>query len=464
MLNDFLTLLKEAKGQYEKIFRELEGYVYKTAKKGSGKKKEVIEIETAPLRQPKYRISPTLQHIILTFYPDVTLKRTSAATMLCLWEDEITLSSNDKLQTYVKIFELLQPFLQKFYLTEGGLAVGATTWRKPLKAKFGEKNDIYIQSVHMLGLSQDRAAARRDEYTSKVLSKVSNREATKYTKDFILSVIEDAASSANPIKNLVAVMLATGSRVVEVLKVSTYEKSPDTNDCIKVIGVAKDQEEKRTGKPKEIIRPLIGLNVDKTLELISAIRKMRDFESLDNHEVSQSITSSLNKTVSDYFDILDILTVDASTVGNKTTPHKLRYIWVSLAYQLHGGVTPEQEWIRSMLGHTSGDTSLIYTQIIVSLDPIEGVPVATFSDCQDLASKVPNSMEREVKIEAQVRYPQFMNPVRIRLGYDKQLEMIQELDRAYDGDGIVMKQLDAKKHRFGSKVVTSYWKVRPEKF
>jgi hypothetical protein len=461
MLHDFLTLLKVAHGEFERISKELEGYTFKTSKKGCGKKKTVTEIEATPLQAPKYRVSPTLTNIILTFYPHAMVKRTAASTLQQIWEEELLQSMNDTVQTYVKIYELLQPFLGKFYLTEGGLSVGATIWRKPIKSKFGEKNDIYVQSVHILGLSQERSLAKRAEYKAEIQNRTSNRKADKYTRDFIYSVIDDAAQSSNPMKNLVAVLLATGSRTIEATRISTYEKVEGSDECVKVIGVAKDTE---VDLVKVMIRPLIRLQVDKVLELISTVRKLHDFEKMTNKEASQAITSGLSKTVFDYFDILDILAGDSQTNIKKTTPHKLRHMWASLAYQLHGGVVPEQEWIRSMLGHSSGDTSLSYTQIVVSLEPIEGIPVATISDCREISAAVPNVLERETTSEIKMKYPQFSNPLRVRIGKDKQMDLLRELDRAYDSDSLQMRQSDAREHRFGSCLVSAYWKIRPAKF
>jgi hypothetical protein len=477
----FLTMLKEIQTQFDRIAKELAGYTFKEVKEGNGKKKKLIQVEIPPTHESKFRSSNALTNLILQFYPNAEIKRTSAATLLQVWTDEVKETRNSNLRTYGQIYHLLQPLLEKFYVTESGLSSTATAWRKPIREKFGDASEIYKQSIHVLGISRERSLARRKEYTEGIRENVRKRGVVKYTQEMILFVIDDAAASTNPIKNIVAVLLATGSRLIEVVKVSTYESVPNKPNLIKVIGVAKDREVKKTNIQKEIIRPLVRLQSDKVLELISRIRDLRDFNSMSNERASGSVNSQVNTVIADYFKDVDNEHPDSIP----TTAHKLRYIWASLAFQLYGGSTPEQEWVRSMLGHDSSETSLTYTQLVVQVDSSHKLTDAnslkTMIGELEIDAKKNELEHQEIKAElSEVRselnkgiehaqqgvldFPQFANPLRVRIGRDEQLELLMGLDRAFDKSGLRMVQKDAKRHRFGSTVISAYWKERPAEF
>lgn len=441
MSQDFLTMMKQIDAQHETISRELQGQT--RVKQG---KKMVWSI---PDHEPRTRTSNTLTEIILQFYPQAVITRSGATTLLGIWVDEVTRSKSSSGATYKEIYKLLQPLLLQFYTKESSLSSQAVAWRRPVKERYGQNSDIYVQSIHILGLSRERALARRDEYKEKIRESVRNRNTVKYAAEDIYEIMDKAAASRLPIHNVVAVLLATGSRLIECIKISKYEAVDDRPDLIKVTGMAKDRGV--WPSEKTAIRPLVRFSSDKVLSMIKKIRDTYEFSELPNAEAAGRIKKQLNSVIADYFAV-----IDENAPGHLvTTAHKLRYIWASMAYQLYGNGVPEQEWIREMFGHESSDTSLIYTQFVVNMDGgVEKRPVRQATRGHRPEARADNQIGR------QVDHPEFENPLRIRLSKEEQLRMLEGLDNAYAAEDVRMTQRDARNHHFGSAIITVYWKTR----
>lgn len=417
MSQNFLALLEMIDANFDRIQKELRGFMFYADQDG--------EVEVVPSKESFFKRSNTLNRLIIEVFPNANILGSSASTLLSVWKDEIAKQGTSNLQLFRQIFPLLQRLLIAIYPNEGSLASRIIAWRKPLKEKYGAQSDVHVLSMEKLGIPRERVQARREEYTNAVREAVRERKTATFTEADVMRVIKDGSLSNDIAKNIVAVLLATGSRLIECLKVSEFLEEKGQPGLIRVVGTAKG----RNTTPKVIVRPLVGLSATDVIDLVKHIRGAYDFSSLSNEKATMKVDASVNKAATEYF-------------GEPITAHKLRYIWASLAYQKFGGNVPEQEWLREMLGHTSADTSLIYTQMTVQLSPVHHVPV-----------DAPN-----------VKFPQFMNPLYARIGKEGQLKLLEQLNDAYRGAGIRMLQRDAKQHRFGSAVVNEYWKRRYAQF
>lgn len=429
MSHTFLAMLEEIDAAHDRISKELRGSTFHLTEEVSanGKKKRTVEIEVEPPKEAFFKRSNTLNHIILKFYPHARIMTSAASTLLTIWTSEIMDAKSAPIDMYLPIFALLQKLLKTIYTNEASLSSRVIAWRKPLREKFGADSDVYVMSMNTLGIRRERAQALRDEYTANVREAVRERKTADFTEGDVLRTIRNAARSKEAPANIMAVLLATGSRLIECIKVSDYIAEEKDPSVIRVVGVAKD----RGTQPKVIVRPLIGLESDEVIRLVTRIRKAHDFSSLSNEKATGKVDAQVNKVAAEAF-------------GEGVTAHKLRYIWASLAYQKFGGDVPEQEWLREMLGHASADTSLTYTQMTVRLgEPVRGGGMVVHTD---------------------LVFPQFANPPYVRIGKEEQLRLLQQLNDAYKGTGRRMLQKDAKSHRFGSAVVNEFWKRRYAEF
>ncbi len=276
-----------------------------------------------------------------------SFKRISAGLLLmwCEWvessdEDDVT----EALSSIGGILEILYP-------NRGTLQSTSVKWRKCIGDRFGYDTGVYKISIEKLGLPREEAIAKSAAYMAEMRSRVKKR-VKQLSQQQVYEVIQSCAGSYEYSYNTVAVMLATGSRMVEVLKISEYSRA-ESEDQITIKGLAKSHVE------HVIVRPLLFLKADKVLELVADIRAAKDFNSMTADQVNNSSAAAINRVMSKMF--------DSSTL--EMTSHKCRYIWASIAWQLHGGEVGQQEWVRSMFGHESADTTIAYLHYHVKLTP-----------------------------------------------------------------------------------------------
>jgi integrase len=493
MASAFQTFLKSLQPQIERIQMELLGY---TEEKKVIKNKTVETTWSPPATPPKNKVSKTLNDAIKRHYPDAVIKKTSAATLLDVWKNVIQVSISQNLRMFMDIFRRLQELLEYFYTAEGTLATATTAWRKPIIKRYGEGSDIYKQSIFILGISRERSLARRAEYTAKVREATKQRgNKIKYTQEHIFSVIDACNESTNPQDFVIAVCLCTGSRLIECIKVSEYSTVSDKPQYIKLYGIAKDKQNRNKIEDddddvvivkKTIVKPVLRLSPLRIVEMVKKIREHWKLKNVDNATATSKVDSGVNRRLQDFFGHVDAAAPDTK----KTTAHKLRHIYASLAYQLYGepyGVA-ENEFVREVLGHDSNEVSVAYQSIVVD------VPGSKRNQDRNLPSdiryklgelqhdlkdneKEHQEMKGDIKnvetelnrtiAEAQMidlQFPQFANPKRIRLSKEAKLERIAKLDKSLSDAGIHATQALFKKYGYGSSLIHDYYRVRAEHF
>ena len=269
--------------------------------------------------------------------------RAESKGLLYTWQDWVAGAAAAE-QSIIAAYADVQRCLKVLYPNRETMHVMSIDWRRPVGVRFGKKSEIYRQSVYQLGLSREESLQRRENYEARVRRDARNIT-TFIPKEKVFQAIESCAASDDPIANIVAVCLSTGSRLVEVLKVSTFLESEAGPGFIVIDGVAKS-----AGR-KIIIRPLLGLSCARVLELVLLVRSFRDFKKMTNGDAKCAVDAAANRIMRELFDM---------------TLHKCRYIYAALAWYIFGAGTPQQEWVREAFGHTSGDISLIYLMFVVS--------------------------------------------------------------------------------------------------
>jgi len=438
----------------------------------------LISKEVAASKQGVY--SKTLRSILAAYYPNDpnALLRPSKKALLSLLTKVVEGAAGQRegkiTRQWMAMYKELDKLIKTLYPNESTSEVVFTEFRKPIRAKYGDNSEIYKQAVYTLGVSRERSIQRKEEYKAKVAQKgMTRRQQTPYFDDEIYKIIDENISSANPLEQVVAVMLATGSRFIEVMKVSEYKKSQQhvNRDLhyITIKGIAKDKANAGY-ENKIVVRPLIRVN---NSDIIKAVKSLRDKLDLsgDNTKISDRYNSQLNKIVRRIFGRDD------------TTSHKLRYISSNLAYLLYGEGSTENVFVQNYLGHESGETSRTYQSINVKLRGKSGftqdTPQQYEAKISALESDMKNNFEdhtqirnevrqveartrqpvnRVVNIDIDVQYPQYINPnQRGELAEANRIQLLTELYRRARSDGIVITYRDLKsKYKYGSKTLTEF--------
>jgi integrase len=269
----------------------------------------------------------------------------------------------------------------------------------------------------MTGISKERSIEKKKAYAAKIADLNMKRASLPaFYSDEIYKAIEMNANSSNALNNAIAVLLATGSRFIEVLKVSEYSIVDERT--IKVHGVAKNEEKDFT-----VTRPLNGLTAVQVVDLVGRIRSVLNLTG-SNAEITDRYHSQASRLADGLFK------------DRKITLHKLRYIASNLAYLTYGNGAVENTWVQKYLGHASGDTTKTYQCINVALrNPVDEAPAVVVQN---------------------VKYPEFINP-KHRTTKEKKIELLTALHERAHNDGVKLTYSMLKKdYRFGSSTIDAF--------
>jgi hypothetical protein len=314
-------------------------------------------------------------------YPSIASNHKSTkSALLAVWNSVVVKAPRKMSRTYERLFHALDETLNILYSNENTRESILTSFRAPFKQRATsdpnfDKN-IYIQSTHILGVSQERALERKREYADKVKARNAARGglAPIYIEQ-IYAVIDELILSNNPYELSLAVLLATGSRSVELYKVSTYEEMSEVYR-IRVIGIAKDKGNNNL-QNVVLVRNLVRLTGKQVVNAVHKIRTALRTENLDNQKISSKTNAALNKAFKKHIVPLfvqnagDKADTDEFKAQVKTlTSHKARYIGGNASYQIYGKPKniPETSYLQEQYGHLSGESTKSYLAIVVKYE------------------------------------------------------------------------------------------------
>ena len=141
----------------------------------------------------------------------------------------------------------------------------------------------------------------------------------------------------------------TGSRPVEILKVSSYLPVTDKPDYVRVVGVAKDRTDAR-----EIVKPIMYGDFNLLMKLISNIRANISPD-LSNTQIASNYNTALNGVLHEYFPYDD--------PKHHVTMKVVRAAYAFVSYQEF--TSPAQKlqkninsWTSEVLGHSRKSISV----------------------------------------------------------------------------------------------------------
>jgi len=480
-IRKLVSLIEDMHVRIVQITRELEGWKFATKEKKVRGRYVTYDESIPPTAPPRLKRSDLLDELVVFHFPNLRdevermagAKGVAANVLFLAWDYAIKNGPRrGSVEAFGTLFELVQPFLEMFYPNRNSLATSATRWRTPIKEKYGEKSEIYTQSVWILGITREESIKMKEDYKEATRRAVRDRGDPKFTMEEVYNAIDVTSNTDNPVDNIIAVMLAVGSRMIEVIKISEYTAMDDGR--IKIYKLAKmrganDDETVEGVLNVTVYRPVLRISAEKVVELVKNIRKMHNFKRMKNKEATGKVNGNVNKLMKTLFKI-------------PITGHKSRYLWGSLAWELYGNGVPQAEWVREMYHHSSADTTLTYLKFQVETPKFKvpeelrarvgGLEVDTENlktEQKSLKDEV-KTIEKELNTQiananmVDLQFPQYANPKRLRLSTDAKLERIRKLDKALADIGIHAIQKTFKKYGWGSSIVQEYYKIRPESF
>ena len=311
---------------------------------------------------------------IIEVFPDLEESKTPPQTFITLilthWSNATIIRSTMKIVK--KIIKILYPNLSSrlgvFYKL-----------REFIKLKFTHDTALIKTTSKLFDLDNEERKTLIRENENALESRLNNPLEISELK--IKRLAFELISTKSVTKNIWLCALSIGSRLVEILKTSTFEKSKEAN-IIRVCGLAKN----KTGSNKCVERPLLFIAPDDFLQRIAWIRE----------QIADKNDSS------NYARQLSLLT--KRLLGDEFHFHDLRRIYASLAYKYYGKGMLQNIFIKHILGHENVNTSLHYVNINLNENKEEKIPEDHLADTIELEGKVFHRLDsRKLGKEAQLK-------------------------------------------------------------
>jgi integrase len=219
--------------------------------------------------------------------------------------------------------------------------------RKIIKTRFGEDSDIY-KYTFQTSISREEHKEHHEEQEE--IAQAKRRGKTQLQVEDLKTLFKKCRSSNNLYDQIITAMLATGSRMIEILNPEVSQFSAGfSGTTITIEGLAKTKE-------KVIItRPVLWMDPIDCILLIEKIRNsLVGFDGLTNTQMTSLIEKPLNKRILEH------------NCG-VTSSHDLRK---SYACILYNKLEPEEkakitqtQFIQDLLGHTDIRSSERYSTV-----------------------------------------------------------------------------------------------------
>lgn len=282
---------------------------------------------------------------------------------------------------WLRLFKSLDRIIKALYENENTMESVCTEFRKVIRRRFGDNSEVYKQSIYNMGVSRERSKERREEYSAKVKVRNASRAGLQpiYVED-VLAVIQKLKKSTDPYEQSLAVLLATGSRSVELFKVSKYYEVKGDSNTITVKGLAKDKGKNDLGNVV-LTRNLVGLTGEEVVELVHEIRDELNLKG-SNSKISNATNTALNKAFQK--------NIQSLAPNFPMTSHKCRYIAGNVSFLLYGKPKkiPYESYLQEQYGHLSGESTKSYLGINVQFRE---------KIIQKAPDDIKNLFEREIK-------------------------------------------------------------------
>ena len=222
--------------------------------------------------------------------------------------------------------------------------------RNIIREKFGVDSKQAKMSMTKMGVDVAEKQASITEQRLKLVRR--NENLTQFDVNDILRIIDSASSSQDVHDNIIAVMLAVGSRSYEAIKLSKFKPTANPYE-VEVTGFAKTSKT----EAKMLIRPTIKLTASEVIALVNNYR-----EKLNLTGTAAAVTNRYNATIN--------RRIKKLFGRDDVTSHTLRKIYGNLSYEMYANKSKISlsAWLKNVLGHDDDNmtASLNYSQVSVT--------------------------------------------------------------------------------------------------
>lgn len=288
-----------------------------------------------------------------------------------------------------EIFKLLNKLYTNLYKNPSTLDnYMSEDVRKPISVRFGYNSPEHKLAKQLVRLDYEIKGNLLKSAKEKVFEK--NKHTIQTDSKEIIDAIEQNYNSDDPYRKAVALLIASGSRPIELFARSTFTKIVHQGEQIYNTWIHQDNVAKKKGEAFSLKKPLIYVTSDQFLTALNDIRsKIKD--PLKDDKLKTTINSKANAAAKSIFKGRD-----------KFTLYTSRKLYGNLSYDLFGrnkttihGTNPNlQVWLSLVLGHAEGSVSATHNYSHISLAPDTTTPDELNRKQDVLETKIDHLEER----------------------------------------------------------------------
>ena len=288
--------------------------------------------------------------------------------------------------------------------------------------------------------------------------KAKNADKIQVDETLIYAKLTELALSKNVYEKIIVVLLASGSRSVEVFSKSKYSLMSGNDSYIRIDGLAKKRQTQIDEGHDWVEKPVLFLTPKTLVRLVKEIRNHFKNKVVidDNGVLAKDKSATLNKYVVQHFPFLEDLHYKSSF---------LRKIYADLSYKNFAdkATTNYNSWISRVLGHEDMLTSFSYSFVnVVNPDKYEKKDEIS-SELELMKAQIKllqNQLDKKNPEQPTVAEPDTEPRGKPRESDESKIERLEKIWTA--NPNISNSSLRAKSH-LGSKVVNKFLTSKKEK-
>lgn len=239
--------------------------------------------------------------------------------------------------------------------------------RKIILEKYGEKSSQYTLSKKLVKISYKDKGVLIQREKDKVFEKNANR--LEFNSDEIIRIVKDNINSDDPLRNAIALLIASGCRPIELFERAKFTAAPEVGPN----WVIQDYVAKRKDKDaKPLTKPIVYF---KATEFIDLLKKMRGVL----HDKYPTFVTPKGELISSISSKANLLAKEIFEYRQGVTLYTTRKIYGITSYELYSkatdifGANPSYNiWLNGVLGHSKGSlmTSHNYSHVELSKEDV----------------------------------------------------------------------------------------------
>ena len=253
---------------------------------------------------------------------------------------------------------IFYPRYVKYFPNQNTLVKRLSQVRKVLHANPDIDDKIYRLSMNddIFNIPVADIKKRKDDYAKSV--KKSNRKMIQVNTNDIKEKLHAFVNSVDAYQQVLAVLLMTGSRPIEIFKSNFKACNKKKGDTDKASYICISNIAKKKDKAEVVKRPILSMGTGTTsrkiIKMITSIRANFPNAIVADEQLSPAITRALTRTMSNEFPWV-------SQYPNKAS--MMRKIYVDLAHTEFAPKVNKNTFIQETLGHTNISTSFSYSYV-----------------------------------------------------------------------------------------------------